>query len=166
MGIKRYYLYYQNDFGDRYSAFEVESVDGVYVTYEDHKAEIDELEKDKVDLASQLKSLIDALTWSNKMLLDITDQHIKVKKTIEENTELISEMNASSMDRIFSNAEIKLKGIKQQQAEIDELKKKYGELLFAVSIKHPDKSRHETALRYIRQAEHQQDNAPEQQEKE
>jgi hypothetical protein len=54
----------------------------------------------------------------------------------------------------------------QQQAEIDELKKKYGELLFAVSIKHPDKSRHETALRYIRQAEHQQDNAPEQQEKE
>jgi septal ring factor EnvC (AmiA/AmiB activator) len=77
------------------------------------QAEIDELEKDKVDLASQLKSLIDALTWSNKMLLDITDQHIKVKKTIEENTELISEMNASSMDRIFSNAEIKLKGIKQ-----------------------------------------------------
>jgi peptidoglycan hydrolase CwlO-like protein len=80
---------------------------------EQQQAEIDELEKDKVDLASQLKSLIDALTWSNKMLLDITDQHIKVKKTIEENTELISEMNASSMDRIFSNAEIKLKGIKQ-----------------------------------------------------
>ena len=50
--------------------------------------------------------------------------------------------------------------------EIDELKKKYGELLFAVSIKHPDESRHETALRYIQQAEQQQDNAPEQQEKE
>lgn len=56
--------------------------------------------------------------------------------------------------------------VKKQQAEIDELKKKYGELLFAVSIKHPDESRHETALRYIQQAEQQQDNAPEQQEKE
>lgn len=34
-----------------------------------------------------------------------------------------------------------------------EVKAKYYELLYAVSIKHPNETRHETALRYIKQAE-------------
>lgn len=36
---------------------------------------------------------------------------------------------------------------------VRELQAKYNELLFAVARKHPGESRHETALRYIRNAE-------------
>jgi len=34
-----------------------------------------------------------------------------------------------------------------------EVKAKYYELIYAVGIKHPGETRHETALRYIKQAE-------------
>ncbi len=41
-----------------------------------------------------------------------------------------------------------------QEAETpQDYKAKYHELLFAVSMKHPNETRHETALRYIRKAE-------------
>ena len=40
-----------------------------------------------------------------------------------------------------------------------EVERKYHELLYAVQKKHPDESRHETALRYIQQAELNQDSA-------
>ena len=43
--------------------------------------------------------------------------------------------------------------IAKQQAEIDELKGKYYELLYAVANKFPDETRHQTALRYIQNAE-------------
>ena len=36
---------------------------------------------------------------------------------------------------------------------LDDLRRKYSELLYAVASKHPQETRHETALRYIRQAE-------------
>lgn len=39
------------------------------------------------------------------------------------------------------------------KAERDALSKKYYELLYSVEIKHPNETRHETALRYIREAE-------------
>ena len=42
------------------------------------------------------------------------------------------------------------------QSEIDRLAAitdKYGELIYAVGMKHPGETRHETALRYIMQAE-------------
>jgi len=35
----------------------------------------------------------------------------------------------------------------------EELEKKYYELIYAVATKHPNESRHETALRYIRERE-------------
>jgi hypothetical protein len=41
----------------------------------------------------------------------------------------------------------------------DELRALYWELLYAVSKKHPEETRHQTALRYIQQAE-KQDNQP------
>jgi hypothetical protein len=43
--------------------------------------------------------------------------------------------------------------------EPDAIAAKYNELLMAVAQKHPDETRHETALRYITQAENQ-SNAP------
>ena len=39
-------------------------------------------------------------------------------------------------------------------AAAQETQEKYNELLYGVSIKHPNETRHETALRYIRQAEY------------
>jgi len=41
----------------------------------------------------------------------------------------------------------------QLEAEYKRLSKKYYELVFAVANKHPDETRHETALRYIRERE-------------
>ena len=41
----------------------------------------------------------------------------------------------------------------EAEATIDRLTERYNELLFQVAYKHPGESRHETALRYIRQAE-------------
>lgn len=41
----------------------------------------------------------------------------------------------------------------EDTAEIERLKAKYFELLYAVATKHPGESRHDTALRYIRQRE-------------
>ena len=39
------------------------------------------------------------------------------------------------------------------QARVAELEEQYGELIFAVATKYPDETRHQTALRYIQQAE-------------
>ena len=41
----------------------------------------------------------------------------------------------------------------QAEEEASEFSRRYEELIFAVAIKHPGETRHETALRYIRQAE-------------
>ncbi len=46
--------------------------------------------------------------------------------------------------------------IERLRADLDEARAraaKYDELIFAVSMKHPDETRHETALKYIRRAE-------------
>lgn len=40
-----------------------------------------------------------------------------------------------------------------QQSRIRELESKYNELLMAVQTKHPEETRHQTALRYIEQQE-------------
>jgi hypothetical protein len=49
--------------------------------------------------------------------------------------------------------------LRASEERINETSRLYHELLYNVSIKHPNESRHETALRYIRQAERQ-DNPP------
>lgn len=41
----------------------------------------------------------------------------------------------------------------ETREEIEELREKYHELLYAVATKHPDETRHETALRYIQERE-------------
>lgn len=43
--------------------------------------------------------------------------------------------------------------IYQPFREVSELREKYNELIYAVASKFPDETRHETALRYIQQAE-------------
>lgn len=46
-----------------------------------------------------------------------------------------------------------LKLSKQLARQVEALEAKYNELIHAVETKHPDETRHETALRYITQAE-------------
>ena len=45
------------------------------------------------------------------------------------------------------------------QAQLAEVRESYNDLIMQVSIKHPNETGHETAKRYIRNAEHQ-DNPP------
>jgi len=52
--------------------------------------------------------------------------------------------------RMRAALEAGIAALTQQPAAVDE---KYSELIYAVSSKYPGESRHETALRYIRQAE-------------
>lgn len=49
--------------------------------------------------------------------------------------------------------------IEDQRHTIETLKQKYNDLLFEVQTKHPGESRHQTAQRYIRQAETHEDHA-------
>jgi hypothetical protein len=48
-----------------------------------------------------------------------------------------------------------LEQIVNEYSELIRIRNAYYELLFSVANKYPDESRHETALRYIRQAENQ-----------
>lgn len=43
--------------------------------------------------------------------------------------------------------------LRQLVAERDRLRAKYDELIMQVSLKHPGETRHETAVRYLRNAE-------------
>ena len=46
------------------------------------------------------------------------------------------------------------KEVADLRAKLDEVERKYHELIMAVGTKWPGESRHETALRYIKSAEH------------
>ena len=56
-------------------------------------------------------------------------------------------------DRDMAEADQTIQQLKTKLAESDARVVKYDELLLQVENKHPNESRHETALRYIRQAE-------------
>jgi len=60
---------------------------------------------------------------------------------------------------ILKTTQAENKALRERMAE---LKKKYNELIYAVATKYPDKSRHETALYYIQQAENCDSGPPEQ----
>lgn len=45
----------------------------------------------------------------------------------------------------------------QLRVRVAELEAQYGELIYAVATKYPDETRHQTALRYIQQAENRED---------
>jgi predicted nucleic acid-binding Zn-ribbon protein len=53
----------------------------------------------------------------------------------------------------MAEAHEKIDQLQRQNDELNLIKERYEKLIFAVENKHPDESRHETALRYIRQAE-------------
>lgn len=55
-----------------------------------------------------------------------------------------------------------LKQLVDEYAELVRIKEAYYELIFSVETKHPQESRHQTALRYIKQAENHECNPPQQ----
>lgn len=57
------------------------------------------------------------------------------------------------VQRLAEGREQKIDQLQRQNDELNLIKSRYEALIFAVETKHPDESRHETALRYIQQAE-------------
>lgn len=53
----------------------------------------------------------------------------------------------------------------EQTEEIQQLRTRYHELLYGVASRYPGETRHETALRYIREAENRPSSGPDQAEK-
>jgi len=64
--------------------------------------------------------------------------------------ELRKLMHGESRPSWANRAADEIEKLEQQR---DELQAKYSELLYAVESKHPNESRHETALRYIKDRE-------------
>mgnify|MGYP001603984726 CR=1 FL=1 len=67
------------------------------------------------------------------------------------------------IDRLQRLIDALIAHLDEQQRTIDRLNVSvvlYQELLYAVGQKHPDETRHQTALRYIRQAELQHESVP------
>lgn len=52
-----------------------------------------------------------------------------------------------------ANAQVRVAEAKTDEAELERVCSLYEELLYAVGSKHPGETRHQTALRYIQQAE-------------
>ena len=74
--------------------------------------------------------------------------------------EIIDELTGRSGAESVRSSSMAVREVIQRQAEeLVEVRKTYQELIYAVARKFPDESRHQTALRYINNAERQ-DNPP------
>jgi hypothetical protein len=93
----------------------------------------------------------------------VTDTITLPRAVVEQVRELIRTAVHSPYGSVFRNPykhqQAVLAALDAALAEPDAIAAKYNELLMAVAQKHPDETRHETALRYITQAENQ-SNAP------
>lgn len=83
---------------------------------------------------------------------------IMLKGELAENRELMDELATKCACRFNTDLSKPMNPHaceyhKRIEAERDRLQKQYNELLYAVTNKHPGKSRHATALRYIREGE-------------
>ena len=61
---------------------------------------------------------------------------------------------ARKLEQVIASLPASAQATAKVLAAAKETQEKYNELLYGVSIKHPNETRHETALRYIRQAEY------------
>jgi len=52
-----------------------------------------------------------------------------------------------------AEADAEIAAMREKLARLVEVEKKYNELLFSVGKKYPNESRHDTALRYIRESD-------------
>jgi uncharacterized protein Yka (UPF0111/DUF47 family) len=90
----------------------------------------------------------------------VKDWHKVADQRSEEIIRLESELDRLKADNIAMGKEAKnaMLEVAQLHARHAALVEKYNELLYSVGNKYPDESRHETALRYIRNAEKPTDN--------
>jgi len=93
-----------------------------------------------------LEQLEATLERSNKQYGELYGEKIKLEAELED----YKAGNKDLMD-----------GVAQLEAEVERLRKQYNELILAVGYKHEGETRHETALRYILEAE-QGSNVPQQ----
>ena len=84
------------------------------------------------------------------------DEAHKILKSLEEESEGLVTKGENLLERVEklkTHGEGLDKRINVMETSID-IKDKYNELIMAVGNKYPGESRHETALRYIKRAEH------------
>jgi hypothetical protein len=117
-----------------------------YVRYSDHMKEVHELRREVERLREAGK---DAL----KELDSLWDSKCDVDGLAYKNDKIEALRAALNSQKIFDSSQ-----------EVQGENGKYHELLYAVGTKYSGESRHETALRYIRQAERRTDTATNQKE--
>ena len=106
--------------------------------------EIEELIDDMIDLAEE------GILY--------TPDYFKTKYKMDEQLSKIKD-NKTALLAKFRELEQQEGVIPEKQIVIvNDLSEKYYELLYAVETKHQSETRHETALRYIREAEHRGEN--------
>lgn len=66
---------------------------------------------------------------------------------------LLAEEAAQTIEALCLQVDEAVAAATKAAETLAELNERYGQLIYSVSMKHPNESRHETALRYIRQAE-------------
>ena len=59
-------------------------------------------------------------------------------------------------EQLWQVAQGRCDGLEEKLAKAEQRVAEYNELIYAVQTKHPDETRHQTALRYIRNAENRQ----------
>ena len=90
-------------------------------------------------------------SWHGE-LVKLSDAESLIKKIIEEIKKEEKEKNRYHKEELH-NRDLMIDAMNGTLAEQKEMSNKYHELIFAVQNKHPNETRHETALRYIKQAE-------------
>ena len=129
-------------------------------TIEQLTARVRELEEEK----KELRALLD---FDNARLDQIEDEleDVEYLGPFVEGIKVLKTQLAAAQEEIKTVTEQKNRMWFEMQTAQDQLAKaeqrvaEYNELIYAVQTKHHDETRHQTALRYIRNAENRQSNA-------
>ena len=132
---------------------------GDYVLYSDHLAEIAKMGNDIEHLRQTMYALEKNVIGRDAEIAALQSEANKNMTEIYELRKEVGKHHSRYCKEYQRNIELH-QLIKQQEARIKELeasrdfwKNQHGELIMEVSKKFPNESRHETALRYIRERE-------------
>jgi predicted nuclease with TOPRIM domain len=116
-------------------------------------AENAELKQRIRELTNQMQEMIEKAAAKHRPAYDEQQQRIK---ELEQDNYTLRRSLSSQPDRLTSSGAFQVmmeREVSIRDQRIKELTDKYNELLYQVATKHPDETRHQTAMRYIRNAE-------------
>ena len=144
-----------------------EQVWGMVEAFVDGKPnEIEQLQAKVAELEEEKKELQALLDFDNARLDQIEDEleDVEYLGPFVEGIKVLKTQLAAAQEEIKTVTEQKNRMWFEMQTAQDQLAKaeqrvaEYNELIYAVQTKHHDETRHQTALRYIRNAENRQSN--------